>query len=106
MMNARRGYNVWLRASLQPGTVFGIAMIAACWIGMTFVTSIERDKVLEGAIQQSDNLVRLFEEYTVQPFRPLSALTKLCFCSARVLRMIPIISTCAIGQHERHLSAT
>jgi diguanylate cyclase (GGDEF)-like protein len=66
MMNVRRGYDLWLRASLQPGTVFGLAMIAACWISMTFVTSIERDKVLEGAIQQSDNLVRLFEEYTVQ----------------------------------------
>ena len=68
MMNVRRICRVWLRASLQPGTLFGLAMIAACWIGMTFVTSIERDKILEGAIQQSDNLVRLFEENTVQTF--------------------------------------
>src|SRR5712664_3757100 len=67
-MNVRRGYDAWLRASLQPGTLFGLTMIAACWIGMAFVMSIERDKVLEGAIQQSDNLVRLFEENTVQTF--------------------------------------
>jgi len=43
-------------------------MITACWIGVAFVVSIEREKVLEGAIQQSDNLVRLFEENTVQTF--------------------------------------
>ena len=67
-MNARRGYEVWLRASLQPGTLFGLTMITACWIGVAFVVSIEREKVLEGAIQQSDNLVRLFEENTVQTF--------------------------------------
>jgi diguanylate cyclase (GGDEF)-like protein len=67
-MNPRRGYEVWLRASLQPATLFGLTMIAACWIGVAFVMSIERDKVLEGAIQQSENLVRLFEENTVQTF--------------------------------------
>jgi diguanylate cyclase (GGDEF)-like protein len=67
-MSVRRGYGAWLRASLQPGTLFGIAMIAACWIGVAYVTSVERAKILEGAIQQSDNLVRLFEENTVQTF--------------------------------------
>jgi diguanylate cyclase (GGDEF)-like protein len=67
-MNIHRGYDVWFRASLQPGTLFGLAMIVVCWIGMAFVMSIEREKVLEGAIHQSDNLVRLFEENTVQTF--------------------------------------
>jgi len=61
-----RGLEKWLSASLQPATVFGLAMIAACWIGLALLLSIERDKVVEGAIQQSDNLVRLFEENTVQ----------------------------------------
>jgi hypothetical protein len=42
--------------------------IAVCWIGVAFVMSVERDKVLEGAVQQSENLVRLFEENTVQTF--------------------------------------
>jgi two-component system, sensor histidine kinase len=67
-MNARSKYEVWLRASLQPATLFGLTMIAACWIGVAFVMSVERDKVLEGAVQQSENLVRLFEENTVQTF--------------------------------------
>jgi hypothetical protein len=35
---------------------------------VVFVMSVERDKVLEGAVQQSENLVRLFEENTVQTF--------------------------------------
>jgi diguanylate cyclase (GGDEF)-like protein len=67
-MHARRGYKVWLHALLQPGSLFALAMIAAIWIGMALMTSIERDKLLEGAIQQSDNLVSLFEENTVQTF--------------------------------------
>ncbi len=67
-MSVRRGFDVLLRASLQPATLFGLGMIAACWIGMTLVMSIERDKILEGAIQQSENLVRLFEDNTVQTF--------------------------------------
>jgi diguanylate cyclase (GGDEF)-like protein len=68
MMSVRRGCYVWLRASLQPATLFGLSMIAACWIGVAFVMSIERGKVLEGAVQQSENLVRLFEDNTVQTF--------------------------------------
>jgi hypothetical protein len=68
MMSVRRGFHVWLRASLQPATLLGLGMIAACWIGMALVMSIERGKILEGAIQQSENLVRLFEDNTVQTF--------------------------------------
>jgi diguanylate cyclase (GGDEF)-like protein len=68
MMSVRSGCYEWLPASLQPATLFGLIMIAACWIGLAFVTSIERDKILEGAIQQSENLVRLFENNTVQTF--------------------------------------
>jgi diguanylate cyclase (GGDEF)-like protein len=68
-MNVRRGLHMWLRASLQPATLFGLAMIAACWVGTAFVISIERGKIVEGAIQQSENLVRLFEENTVQTFQ-------------------------------------
>jgi hypothetical protein len=67
-LNARRGYNLWVRALLQPSSLFALAMIAAFWIGMALITSIERNKILEGAIQQSDNLVSLFEENTVQTF--------------------------------------
>src|ERR1700678_23156 len=57
---------VWLRASLQPATALGLIMIAACWLAVVFVMSIEREKTLEGAIQQSESLARLFEEDTDQ----------------------------------------
>jgi diguanylate cyclase (GGDEF)-like protein len=67
-MKVRGGYEPWLRASLQPATLFGFMMIAACWIAVALLISIERGKALEGAIKQSDNLVRLFEENTVQTF--------------------------------------
>ena len=56
-------------AAFGPATLFGLSMIVACWIGTAFVMSIERGKILEGAIQQSENLVRLFEENTVQTFQ-------------------------------------
>ena len=65
-MRLRRRFYTWLRASLQPTTLFGLMMIAACWIAVTFLMSIERGKTLEGAIQQSESLVRLFEENTEQ----------------------------------------
>src|ERR1700730_6819367 len=66
MMRLRSIFDGWLRASLQPTTLFGLMMIAACWIAVTFLMSIERGKTLEGAIQQSESLVRLFEENTEQ----------------------------------------
>jgi len=63
-----RGYVEWLRGSQQPATWLGLFTIFACWIGMTFVLSVERDKAREAAILQSNNLARLFEDSTVQTF--------------------------------------
>ena len=40
-------------------------MIAACWMGVLYILSIDRSKSVEGAIQQGANLARLFEENTV-----------------------------------------
>jgi diguanylate cyclase (GGDEF)-like protein len=47
-------------------TLLGIIMIAACWIAASYTISLEYKSVLEGAIQQSENLARLFEENTSQ----------------------------------------
>ena len=55
----------WLRASMQPATVLGLMMIAACWLALAYILSIERSKSVEGAIQQGANLARLFEENTI-----------------------------------------
>jgi diguanylate cyclase (GGDEF)-like protein len=59
----------WLRASMQPATMLGLMMIAACWLGLAYVLSIEHDKAVEGATQQVDNFARLFEENIVSTFK-------------------------------------
>ncbi|MGA2292977.1 PAS-domain containing protein, partial [Bradyrhizobium sp.] len=44
----------------------GLILIAACWLVAAFVSSVEREKTIEGMVKQSDGMVRLFEEYTVE----------------------------------------
>src|SRR5580704_6832234 len=59
----------WLRASLQPATLLGLMTIAAFWLGLATVLSIEHGKTVAGATQQADNLARLFEENIVSTFK-------------------------------------
>ena len=59
----------WLRASLQPATLLGLMTIAAFWLGLATVLSIEYSKTVAGATQQADNLARLFEENIVSTFK-------------------------------------
>jgi diguanylate cyclase (GGDEF)-like protein len=63
--SVRRTSSRWLRASVQPATVLGLAVIAASWLGIGYILSIEHNKSVEGAVQQGANLARLFEENTV-----------------------------------------
>ena len=56
---------IWLAASLHSATMAGVILIAACWFVVGFVLSVEHEKTLEGALKQSDGLVRLFEQNTV-----------------------------------------
>jgi len=56
---------IWLAASLHSATMASVILIAACWFVVAFVLSVERDKTIEGALKQSDGLVRLFEQNTV-----------------------------------------
>jgi diguanylate cyclase (GGDEF)-like protein/PAS domain S-box-containing protein len=56
---------IWLGASLHSATMASLILIAACWFVVAFVLSVERDKTIEGALKQSDGLVRLFEQNTV-----------------------------------------
>jgi len=58
--------SLWLRASLQPATLLGLMMIAACWIGVAVMLAMERGKAMDAAVQQLANLARLFEENTVR----------------------------------------
>ena len=63
------GTSRWVRASIQPATLLGLMMIAACWLGLTYVLSVEHSKTVAGATQQADNLARLFEESIVSTFK-------------------------------------
>ncbi len=64
-MSFRRKCLRWLRASLHSASFAGLILIAACWFVVAFVSSVEREKTIEGALKQSDGLVRLFEQSTV-----------------------------------------
>jgi diguanylate cyclase (GGDEF)-like protein/PAS domain S-box-containing protein len=55
----------WLRALLQSATLAGVILVVACWFAVAFVLSIEQEKATEGALKQSDGLVRLFEQNVV-----------------------------------------
>src|SRR5271169_2063774 len=67
-MTWRGKFLAWLRASLHPASFAGLILIAASWFVVAFVSSVEREKVVEGAAKQSDSLVRLFEQNTVDIF--------------------------------------
>ena len=54
----------WVRAALQPAPVLCILMIVALWTVLTFVLLTERQRTLETAIQQGNNLIRLFQHDT------------------------------------------
>jgi diguanylate cyclase (GGDEF)-like protein len=46
----------------QPAIYGGVAMIAAIWVGVSFNLSVEHDRSLAAARQNTDNLARVFEE--------------------------------------------
>ena len=56
----------WLRLLLQPPMMYGVAIIAICWIGLAYQLSIEHAKTVDGAIQRGSSLARLFEENTIR----------------------------------------
>jgi diguanylate cyclase (GGDEF)-like protein len=64
-MTFRGKCQMWLRASLHPASFAGLILIAACWFVVAFVSSIEHEKTIEGALKHSEGLVRLFEQNTV-----------------------------------------
>src|SRR6478752_1828614 len=56
----------WLRHLLQPASMFGVAIIAVFWIGLTYLLSVEHAKTLDTAIQHGNSAARLFEETTTR----------------------------------------
>jgi signal transduction histidine kinase/DNA-binding response OmpR family regulator len=55
-----------LRALLQPITLLGVAMIAAFWISLAFVLSIERQKSADDTMHNLSNFNALFEDYVLR----------------------------------------
>jgi len=58
----------WRSAWHQPATYFGMAMIAAIWVSSTYHLAVERDRLELGAVKNSSNLARVFEEHIVRIF--------------------------------------
>jgi len=53
---------------MQPATLLGLMMIAACWLALVYVLSIEHGKTVAASTQQADNFARLFAENTFSTF--------------------------------------
>jgi methyl-accepting chemotaxis protein len=64
-MNAHRLIQ-WLRHLWQPAPMFGLAVIAICWIGLGYQLSVERARAIEAAIERGGSLARLFEDATIR----------------------------------------
>src|SRR5436305_959205 len=64
-MTLRGKLLVLMRAFLHSAAVAGVILIAAAWFGVSFVSSVEREKAIEEATKQADSLVRLFEHNTI-----------------------------------------
>ncbi len=64
-MIARGKWLLWMRAFLHSAAIAGLVLIAASWFVAAYISSLEREKAVEEAINQSDSLVRLFEHNTL-----------------------------------------
>ncbi len=59
-------YRAWMRASLHAATFAGMVLIAASWGIAGFVSYVEHQKAVEGMLHQSEDMVRLFEQNTLE----------------------------------------
>src|ERR1700747_2982644 len=53
----------WLRAMAQGSTLLCVMMIALVWLGVRFHLQVEYNDAERGAVQNSANLARAFEEH-------------------------------------------
>jgi hypothetical protein len=63
LKETQREATSWLRAAAQGSTVLCVLMIALIWIGVAFHMRVEYADTERGAIQNSSNLSRAFEEH-------------------------------------------
>jgi len=62
-------WRLWLGAARQEATWLGLAMIALIWGSVAYHLDVERTRARQAAVQNTGNLVRSFEEYTVRSIR-------------------------------------
>ncbi len=55
-----------LKSLSKPAVYVGLAMIAAIWISIVFHLAVEHDRARNGAIQDTGNLARVFEEHILR----------------------------------------
>jgi methyl-accepting chemotaxis protein len=55
----------WHRHLWQPAVLFGLAVVAMCWVGLIYQLSVERTKATDAAIERGASLARLFEQSTI-----------------------------------------
>ena len=60
---ARKEWANWRHAIGQSSTYLGLVLIGFIWISLSFHLEVERSSAERAAIQNSRNLVRVFEEH-------------------------------------------
>jgi len=60
-----RAYQI-CRVLTQPAPLFGALTIAAFWIGLAYLLSVERTKAVDVAIQEGNRIVRLIDDHAAQ----------------------------------------
>jgi diguanylate cyclase (GGDEF)-like protein len=63
LKEVQRNAIAWLRAAAQGSTVLCVLMIVLIWVGVDFHLRVEYADTERGAIQNSSNLARAFEEH-------------------------------------------
>src|SRR5262245_61302589 len=64
-MNKARVHQI-CRALTQPAPLFGALTIAAFWIGLVYLLSVERSKAIDAAIREGNRVVRLMDDHAAQ----------------------------------------
>jgi len=80
----------WLRAFAQASTLLGLAMIALIWSALEFHLDSEYQRLKTGAIQNTGNLARVFEDQIVRTIR----------ANDRILRSLQLASVNATLEQD------
>ena len=92
------GWGNWLRAIGQGSTYLGLVLIAFTWISLSFHLQVERSAAERAAIQNSSNLVRVFEEHLSRSLEDIDR-------SLKVMRSYYLRSPASFNFHDWRLNS-